>query len=501
MFLSGIYHGRNPIYKAYKNGRVIWGQTEGEWKYIDLNPIDVNAVPVAYITQSALHELQIECGININIDTTMMSDASNAMEYNVDVTSQSHSNLKMQRVINLGSIAVILLTDATAVASPSKNVQSLLDIDLSTDVNGRASVAKRASNDTSIDLNIDADAVALRTAAHVVDNHISLLDDMDARVSMTRAGTSDTHMILDGNVGGHVSEVCATTVDVATNFETDAFVITSPTIDTNGYQEIVIDSDANMRFSRTARHNVNDNMVISSCVEQNMSSSSDVYAEQSLYVDSFVETNISQLSDVVVNQSVSVGAESELNMAIFSYNSVSHQLSAVSSAEIISSYTKGNVLDASVDIDPKVITHISDTHDGILNNDFELNCVVDVNTSKAMKAVLEDNINSNTDVGMCASDYFTFNAHNDVCIREHTDVQCADPYTFSLQYYIESNSDSTLSNGALHLIDETAIQCYLGYSVELILELGWDNPVKIGNSLLITQVYDVVPNENTLTLI
>lgn len=119
MLLSGIYYGKTPITRAYKNEHIIW--SVGKDKHIDFDALDIRPKVLAYITQSALAAFRVENNLYIENDVNIQHQTAQGAYVLIDTTSQTNTSLEMKGLTKFGYIEAILIPEVEAIVSPDKS--------------------------------------------------------------------------------------------------------------------------------------------------------------------------------------------------------------------------------------------------------------------------------------------------------------------------------------------------------------------------------------------
>ena len=140
MLLDGIYYGKTPIFRAYKNGQVIWGS--GKDKYLLLNAIDINNNMIAQITNDALDILLLEYGMNIENNMYANSACSSKALINDNMSVNLDSTLGMQDLLNIDPVDISFVLYSDLQSNSSNNGEVVVNVSFEDSINISNSAAR-----------------------------------------------------------------------------------------------------------------------------------------------------------------------------------------------------------------------------------------------------------------------------------------------------------------------------------------------------------------------
>ena len=118
MLLEGIYYGRTPISRAYKDGQVIWSL--GEDKDLVFNAA-AGAQFIAQITPSALQEIITEYNLCLNSTATLNSISTGDSEFNQVILNDAIAAIHLQETFGLTPLDITFVFDVIGNTSVAKH--------------------------------------------------------------------------------------------------------------------------------------------------------------------------------------------------------------------------------------------------------------------------------------------------------------------------------------------------------------------------------------------
>lgn len=219
MLLSGIYYGKTPISRVYKDGQIIYNFAQDT--YVNLDSINVGPALMAYITPGALQALKAEYDACIRNHVDIRSDFAENICFVVGGSIETNAIITLQELLDC-LYADICFCNNIACSPDGAEGLSISDI-YSVDIGSIIDVPVGKSPNINNDIVMHSSTIGSTHYACVntINAEIVLCDNSTATTSNSQVVDGDEHITIDCVVSGSDQSSIASFADYDVKFDSN----------------------------------------------------------------------------------------------------------------------------------------------------------------------------------------------------------------------------------------------------------------------------------------
>lgn len=290
MLLDGIYYGKTPIARAYKNGEIIW--LAGTEKWVDFDITNIRSGILAYITPAASGLLAIEYQVGANADIIVRNDES--------------------AIVYIGTDTRLITSGVNGTSDVAKHLPSSENVHLDHRIVERISKSELAHTDSEIDLNLEMSLVDSLAKQNILIFKMRTQDKSDMHSSKSKSNLIDNAILTHDIMYGRASSSRDGVYDEALRQRAEAISRASPSKSENVDEKIIVgvEDDINMPQSCVTKFvtDVVDKLIVLMTASQSETTG----ADEAFTINSNVEAQSSDCDIVLIVGKSNLNADCSL---------------------------------------------------------------------------------------------------------------------------------------------------------------------------------------------